>query len=348
LPASTFLKKNHKDNFMEKLKIGVVGVGHLGKLHTKMFAQIETCELVGVYDQNMEQAKAVAAEFGTKCYEDLDELLSKIDAVSIAVITSAHYEVAKKCLLEGKHVFIEKPITSTIDEAKELVKIAADMKLNLQVGHIERFNPALISLEKYNIEPMFIQTDRLAQFNPRGTDVAVVLDLMIHDIDIILSLVKSPVKKIDASGVAVVSDTLDIANARIEFENGAVANVTASRISQKKMRKMRMFQRDTYISLDFTNGVSEVFKLYPTDETIDTAHISYGEIGIGEKKKKVVYEQPEILEINALKYELELFVKSVLNNQRPVVSGEDGLNALIVADTIIRKIEAAHIEEKIN
>ena len=332
---------------MEKLKIGVIGVGHLGKLHTKMFAQIDSCSLVGVFDLNSEQAKAVADEFKTKHYEDLDELLNEVDAVSIAVITSAHHEVAKKCLLKGKHIFIEKPITSTIEEAKELVKIADEMKLNLQVGHIERFNPALISLEKYNIAPMFIQTDRLAQFNPRGTDVAVVLDLMIHDIDIILSLVKSPVKKIDASGVAVVSDTLDIANARIEFENGAVANVTASRISQKKMRKMRMFQRDTYISLDFTNGVSEVFKLYATDEKIDTPHIAYGEIGIGEKKKQVVYEQPEVLEINALKYELDLFVKAVQNNTKPVVTGEDGMNALIVADTIIRKIEAARIEEKI-
>lgn len=332
---------------MEKLKIGVIGVGHLGKLHTKMFAQIETCELIGVYDLNSEQAQNCAKEFNTLCFENIDELLDKVDAVSIAVITSEHHKVAKICLEKGKHIFIEKPITTTIEEAEDLVKTAAEKKLNLQIGHIERFNPALVSLEKYNIEPMFIQTDRLAQFNPRGTDVAVVLDLMIHDIDIILSLVKSPVKKIDASGVAVVSDTLDIANARIEFENGAVANVTASRISQKKMRKMRMFQRDTYISLDFTNGVSEVFKLYPADQSIDSAHISYGEIGIGDKKKKVVYEQPEILEINALKYELELFIKSVRENTEPVVSGQDGLNALIVADTILRKIEAAKIEDKI-
>jgi predicted dehydrogenase len=333
---------------MDKLNIGVIGVGHLGKLHAKMFAQIDSCRFAGVYDMNKEQAEACAKEYNTKFYNSADELLNEVDAVSVAVITSAHYEVAKYCLEKGKHVFIEKPITSTIDEAKELVKLAAEKKLNLQVGHIERFNPALISLEKYNIRPMFIQTDRLAQFNPRGTDVAVVLDLMIHDIDIILSLIKSPVKKIDASGVAVVSDTVDIANARIEFENGAVANVTASRISQKKMRKMRMFQRDTYISLDFTNGVSEVFKLYPADEKIDSAHISYGEMGVGERKKKVVYEQPEIQEINALKYELELFAQSVLKNERPVVAGEDGLNALIVADTILRKIEAAHIEEKIN
>jgi predicted dehydrogenase len=332
---------------MAKLKIGVIGVGHLGRLHTKMFTQIESCEFVGVFDQNREQTLNCAKEFNVKSFETMKDLLDHVDAVSIAVTTSAHHEIAKQCLEKNKHVFVEKPITATIAEAQELVKIASDHKLNLQVGHIERFNPALVSLEKYNIAPMFIQTDRLAQFNPRGTDVAVVLDLMIHDIDIILSLVKSPVKSIDASGVAVVSDTLDIANARIEFENGAVANVTASRISQKKMRKMRMFQRDTYISLDFTDGVSEVFKLYPADEKVDAAHISYGEIGIGEKTKKVVYEQPEVLEINALKYELSLFVDSVINKTRPVVSGEDGLKALIVADTIIRKIEAAHIEDKI-
>jgi len=332
---------------MEKLKIGVVGTGHLGTLHTKMFSQIETCELVGVYDIDYKLADSVAKEYGTKAFRELDELLEAVEAVSVAVITTNHNQVAKYCLNKGKHVFVEKPIASTIDEAKELVSIAKDKKLNLQVGHVERFNPALVSLEKYDIHPLFIQTDRLAQFNPRGTDVAVVLDLMIHDIDIILSLVKSPVRKIDASGVAVVSDTIDIANARIEFENGAVANVTASRISQKKMRKMRMFQKDTYISLDFTDGVSEVFKLYPADEKIDSAHINYGEMGVGEKKKKVVYEQPEVIEINALKYELELFVKSVQKKERPVVSGEDGLNALIVADTIIKIINSAHMEEKL-
>ena len=324
---------------MEKLKVGVIGTGHLGKLHTKMFKEITDCELVGIYDSNSELAKSVAKEFGIIAFGNINDLFGSVDAVSVAATTSAHYELVKQSLQNGKHVFVEKPITTTIIEAQEIVKLANDNKLNLQVGHIERFNPALISLEKYIIKPMFIQTDRLAQFNPRGTDVAVVLDLMIHDIDIILSLVNSEVKNIDASGVAVVSDTIDIANARILFENGAVANVTASRISQKKMRKMRIFQRDNYLSLDFITGVSEVFRLTPVEEKVDTSSISFGEIGVGEKKKRIVYEQPEIKEINALKYELELFINSIKLNQKPVVSGEDGLRALRVAEVILLKIE---------
>ena len=329
---------------MNKLKIGVIGTGHLGKLHTKMLNQISTCSLAGVYDSNPEEARMTSNEFRVKAFSNIDELLDSVQAVSIAATTSAHYELAKKCFERNIHVFVEKPITATIEQAEELVKIAGDKKLKLQVGHIERFNPALISLEKYINDPMFIQTDRLSQFNPRGTDVAVVLDLMIHDIDIILSLVKSDVKNIEASGVAVVSDTIDIANARIQFSNGAVANVTASRISQKKMRKMRIFQRDNYIALDFITGVSEVYRLIPLAEKANSVSISFGEIGVGERKKRIVYEQPEIRDVNALKYELELFINSVLNNKKPVVTGIDGLKALKVADTILKKID----ETKIN
>jgi predicted dehydrogenase len=328
---------------MKKLKIGVIGTGHLGKLHTKMLNQISTCNFIGVYDSVAEQAKIASNEYRVKAFSKIDELLSSVDAVSIAATTSAHYELAKKCFERNIHVFVEKPITATIEQAEELVKISVDKDLKLQVGHIERFNPALISLEKYIMKPMFIQTDRLSQFNPRGTDVAVVLDLMIHDIDIILSLVKDEVKSIEASGVAVVSDTIDIANARIQFKNGAVANVTASRISQKKMRKMRIFQRDNYIALDFITGVSEVYRLIPLDEKANSAAISFGEIGVGKRKKRVVYEQPEIREVNALKYELELFVDSVLNNKKPVVSGLDGLKALRVADIILKKIDEAKV-----
>jgi len=324
---------------MGKLKIGVIGTGHLGKLHTKMFTEIENCELVGIYDSNSEQAKNVSEEFKVESLNSADELLGKVDAVSIAAITSAHYEIAKKSFEQGVHVFVEKPITATIPQAEELVKISNDKKLNLQVGHIERFNPALVSMEKYMLEPKFIQTDRLAQFNPRGTDVAVVLDLMIHDIDIILSLVKSEVKDVQANGVAIVSDNLDIANARIQFENGAVANVTASRISQKKMRKMRIFQQDGYIALDFVTGVAELFRLMPIDTEDSPSFISLGELGVGDKKRKLVYEQPEQKEINALKYELQLFINSVLKNENPVVSGEDGLRALKVAEIIIQEIE---------
>ena len=324
---------------MDKLKVGVIGTGHLGKLHTKMFTELKNCELVGIYDSNFDQAKNVSEEFKVSAVNSIDELLKKVEAVSIAAITSAHYEIAKKCLEKNIHVFVEKPITATIPQAEELVIISNDKKLNLQVGHIERFNPALVSMEKYMLEPKFIQTDRLAQFNPRGTDVAVVLDLMIHDIDIILSLVKSEVKDVQANGVAIVSDTLDIANARIQFENGAVANVTASRISQKKMRKMRIFQQDGYIALDFVTGVAELFRLMPVDSELSPSFIPLGEIGVGDKKRRLVYEQREQKDINALKYELQLFINSVLNNEKPVVSGEDGLRALKVAEIIIQKIE---------
>lgn len=324
---------------MEKLSIGVIGVGHLGKLHTKMLKQIENCELIGVYDTSSEQSNSVAAEFGISSFSSIDDLLSKVKAVSIAATTSAHYELAKKCFENNIHVFVEKPITATIQQAEELVEISTKKKLKFQVGHIERFNPGLISLESYISEPRFIQTDRLSQFNPRGTDVAVVLDLMIHDIDIILSLIKSDVKQIEANGVAVVSDHIDIANARIQFENGAVANVTASRISQKKMRKMRIFQKDHYISLDFVSGVSEIYRLQPVDQSALPNSISFGEIGVGDKKKRLVYEQPEHKEINALNYELQLFVDSVLLDKKIVVSGEDGLRALKVAEIIIQKIE---------
>jgi len=329
---------------MEKIKIGVIGTGHLGKLHTKMFAQLPNAQLIGVHDADFATAKAVAKENNTTAYEKLDELLSQVEAVSIATVTSAHFEVAKKCLEKKNHVFVEKPITVSLDEAEELVFLARENKMNLQVGHIERFNPALLALEKYHLNPLFVQSDRLAQFNPRGTDVAVVLDLMIHDIDIILSLVKSEVKSVQASGVAVVSNNIDIANARIEFENGAVANVTASRISQKKMRKMRLFQKEGYLSLDFITGVSEVFRLVPSDQKVEEAHINFGEIGVGDKKKFVIYEQPEQVEVNALKYELDLFLQSIIKKEKPVVSGEDGWKALKVADLIVKKIEESLIK----
>ncbi|MEN8194073.1 MAG: Gfo/Idh/MocA family oxidoreductase [Bacteroidota bacterium] len=329
---------------MKEIKIGVVGTGHLGKLHTKLLKQVNNCQLVGVYDIDNNAAKSAAKEFKTDSFDNLDNLFEQADALLIAATTSSHYEIAKLALENNVHVFVEKPITSEIWEAEELVKLADEKNLKLQVGHIERFNPALISLEKFNLNPMFIQTDRLAQFNPRGTDVAVVLDLMIHDIDIILSLVKSDVKNISASGVNVVSESLDIANARLEFENGAVANVTASRISQKKMRKMRMFQRDAYIAVDFNSGLSEIYRLVsPGDKSLEH-FITFGEMGIGENRKAVIYEQPEQKEVNALKYEQQLFVNAIIKDENPVVSGIDGLRALKVADMIIKKIEESQIK----
>jgi predicted dehydrogenase len=324
---------------MDKIKIGVIGTGHLGNIHTKLLKEVNNCEIVGIYDIDPTKAQKVGNEHQVSVFDTLDSLLKKVDAVSIVATTSAHYELVKKAFEHNVNVFVEKPITAEIIEGEKLVTIGNEKKLKFQVGHIERFNPALLSLEKYNLAPKFIQTDRLAQFNPRGTDVAVIHDLMIHDIDIILSLVQSDVKDIKASGVEVVSDNIDIANARLEFENGAIANVTASRISQKKMRKMRMFQKDAYISLDFTTGVSEVYRLVsPNDESLEH-FMSFGEMGVGENKKSVIYEQPQQKEVNALKYELQLFIDSIIEDKRPVVNGEDGLKALKVADAIINEIQ---------
>jgi predicted dehydrogenase len=323
---------------MEKVKIGVVGTGHLGNLHTKMFSQIATAELVGIYDADTARAERVASEHGTKAFSQLDQLFGSVRAISIATTTTAHYEVARKALECGLHTFIEKPITETIDQARELVALADSKNVALQVGHIERFNPAILALEQYKIRPLFIESHRLAQFNPRGSEVAVVLDLMIHDIDLILSLVRSPVTRVDANGVAVVSDSEDIANARIQFENGCVANVTASRISQNKMRKMRLFQNDAYISIDFSQGLAEVFRLVDEGDPNVKPTMMLGKIDQGQRKRLIVYEQPEVKEVNALKYELELFIKSVIDGTEPPVTGRDGLQALEVAQIILKMI----------
>lgn len=322
---------------MQKVKIGIAGVGHLGKLHLKMLKEISSAEVVGIYDADPRNAAEIVEQTTIKSFDSLEELFKNVDAVTIAAPTSFHHEIALKAIENNLHIFIEKPITTTIAQADELIEKSKRKNLLIQVGHIERFNPALLALEKYKLEPMFIQCDRLSQFNPRGTDVAVVFDLMIHDIDIILHLVKSDVEKVDASGVAVVSDSVDIANARLQFKNGCVANVTASRISQKKMRKMRMFQKDAYITIDFLQGLSEIYRLVsPEDQALG---ISYGEIGIGDRRKKVIYEQPEIPQVNALKYELELFVKCVQSNSEPFVTAIDGKRALEIADLIIRRID---------
>jgi predicted dehydrogenase len=276
----------------------------------------------------------------------MEELLGRVDALSIATVTTHHYDVAKIALQAGKHVLIEKPITTTIAQAEELNSIARASGVLIQVGHIERFNAAILSLEQYKMAPMFIESHRLSQFDPRGTDVAVVLDLMIHDIDIILSLVNSPVAHIDANGVSVVSDSADIANARLQFANGCVANVTASRISQKKMRKMRMFQSNAYISIDFLKGQSEVFRLVDENEPTTASTMMLGQIERAKKKRTIVYEHPEQKEINALQCELESFLNAIATKTRPVVSGEDGQHALAVAQEIMTKIHVLHYGEE--
>jgi predicted dehydrogenase len=329
---------------MNPLRVGVIGVGHLGALHAKMYSQIPTAHLVGVFDIDSTRAEKISAEFRMQAFTQLDDLLAHVEAVSIATVTQSHYDAAMQAIKRGVHLLIEKPITATIEQARALTERAETNGLKLQVGHIERFNPAILALEPYDLKPLFIESHRMAQFNPRGSDVAVVLDLMIHDIDLILSLVKSNVTRIDANGVAVISDTPDIANARLQFENGCVANVTASRISQNKMRKMRLFQHDAYISIDFATGVSEVFRL--ADENTPRAKLTkmLGKIEEGQHKRIITYEKPKVREVNALKYELERFVESVQKNIEPPVTGRDGLHALEVAQEIMKKIESQKIK----
>jgi len=328
----------HQGGGAPPLRIGVAGVGHLGSLHAKMLADMPGVRLAAVFDADPERGAAVAAQYGTVCAPSLDALLDAVDAVTIATTTVSHADVGLRALERGKHVFVEKPITETIGEAGKLCAAAASRHLLLQVGHIERFNPAILALEKYTIAPMFVESHRLAQFNPRGTDVGVVLDLMIHDIDLILSFVRSPVRAVEANGVAVVSDSVDIANARLQFENGCVANVTASRISQRKMRKMRLFQRNGYISIDFSEGSAEVFRLVGEDEPEVKGTMMLGELGSGKHRRKIVYELPEVKEVNALRHELAQFADAVVTGRPPVVSGEDGKRALEVASVIMEKI----------
>jgi len=326
----------------DKIKLGLFGVGHLGKVHLKLLKELtgerDDFEVVGINDINVENLKAVSEEYGITSFEDKNELFDKINAAVIVTSTSAHHELAKTALEKGIHCFIEKPVTDTINEANELFQIMNAKKLIVQIGHIERFNPALLAIEKYKLAPLFIESHRLSQFNPRGTDVSVIKDLMIHDIDIILNLVKSKVKSIAANGVAIITDLIDIANARIEFENGCVANVSASRISQKKMRKMRIFQRNAYISVDFAENASEVFRLSKEAET-EGFSMSVGKIEKNGESLDIYYEKPKHKEINPLKFELSSFIDSIKNNTEPKVTLEDGMEALRVAEMIINQIE---------
>lgn len=324
------------------IKIGVIGAGHLGKIHIRLLKEIPAFNLVGFVDNSDENAAKVESEYGITRFATLDALLDAVDAIDIVTPTFNHYESAIKAIKLGKHVFIEKPLANNMQEAKDLVALAHEADVKVQVGHVERFNPAFLATQKYEMKPMFIETHRLAEFNPRGTDVSVVLDLMIHDIDITLSVVKSNVKKISASGVAVVSDTPDIANARIEFDNGCVANLTASRISLKNMRKTRLFQRDAYITIDFLDKKMEVFRLEDAhgQENPFSAVLDLGE---GKGKKIIHFESPEVEPVNSIKRELELFNQSIANNTNTAVTIEDGYNAMQVAYEIIEKINMMRV-----
>lgn len=320
------------------LKIGVLGAGHLGKIHLRLIGEIKQFELIGFYDPDPETAATVSAAIGVKNYTNLEQLLQEADVIDIVTPTVNHYECAVKALRLSKHVFIEKPLANTLAEAKEMMELAKEADVKVQVGHVERFNPAFIAAESYIHHPMFIETHRLAQFNPRGTDVSVVLDLMIHDIDIVLSTVKSTIKKISTSGVAVVSDTPDIANARIEFDNGCVANLTASRISLKNMRKTRFFQKDAYIAVDFLEKSSEVVRLKEVIGEADPLAVTI-DLGEGKGTKQIYFENPKVEPSNAIKQELESFAEAILNNTKPHVPIEDGYAALQVAHQIVEKLK---------
>ena len=315
------------------LKAGVLGAGHLGKIHLRLLQESKKFELVGFFDPFTENAKKVAKEFGYKLFDSVEELIAAVEVVDIVTPTLSHFECAKKAIEKGRHIFIEKPITKTVLEAEAIKTLASQFHVQGQVGHVERFNPAFTAVKDKIDTPMFIETHRLAEFNPRGTDVPVVLDLMIHDIDIILSVVKSKVKNVHASGISVISETPDIANARIEFENGCVANLTASRISMKNMRKTRFFQKDAYISVDFLEKKSEIVRMKDVPNNPDEfAMILQNAEGI---KKQIYFDNPEIENNNAILDELESFADAINNGTRPIVSLRQGAEALRVAQMII-------------
>ena len=310
------------------LNAAVIGVGHLGRFHAQKYAALETANLVGVYDHDPERAKTVANELGVKAFESMEQLFKEVDAVTVAATTSAHYDICKQALNAGLHVHVEKPITTTSAEGRELCELADEKALKLQVGHVERFNPALVAVKEKLKKPLFIECHRLAPFKPRGVDVNVVLDLMIHDLDMILHLVDSEVVKIDAVGTPVLTKTVDIANARLEFKSGAVANVTASRVSLNAQRKFRVFQGAQYLSLDFGSG--DVRLMTKTSEAGDGA------------MPTIDTEAWNLEKADALMEETKSFVRSVTEDAPVVVTGWDGLRALELAEDILSKIEIKH------
>jgi predicted dehydrogenase len=321
------------------LKVGVFGTGHLGKFHLNNWKEMEGVKLVGFFDPSNETAKEITAQYGIKRFNDEDKLMEAIDAADIVAPTNHHFYLCEKAIRRGKHVFVEKPLAFTMDEGRKLVNMAREANIKMQVGHVERFNPAFLAIKDVPLNPMFIEVHRLAQFNPRGTEVSVILDLMIHDIDIILSLIKSDVKSISASGVAVLTDTPDIANVRIEFNNGCVANLTSSRISMKKMRKMRLFQKDSYIGIDFLEKKTEIIKLKQPEDTNVFAFDIETHMG----KKTIAVANPVVPQANAIMLELEAFRDAIVNNTPTVVSEIDGFLAMEVAHQILEKISNTRV-----
>lgn len=321
------------------LKIGLLGTGHLGKIHLKCLQLAsETYQLVGFYEPDDQAAQRAVDIYGVRRWDNLAALLDAVDVVDIVTPTITHFELAQLAMRKGKHLFIEKPLTHTLEEAESLVRLQQETGVKVQVGHVERFNPALLALDNTPLDPMFVEAHRLAVFNPRGTDVSVILDLMIHDLDILLSLVRSEVVNVSASGVAVVSQTEDICNARIEFANGCVANLTASRISLKQMRKLRFFQKDAYISLDFLEKEAQVVRLYDDAQKVPDPD-NLMELDTSDGKKYIHLSAPEIAPVNAIKMELEALAQSIQEDVHPVVSIEDGYEALRLAYRIMEDMK---------
>ncbi len=321
-------------NNINKINIGVIGTGHLGSFHIEQYKNLNNVNLIGCFDINENQTTQIKKKYDINVFDDLNELLDMCDAVSVTTPTTAHFSVAKKAMEKNCHVFIEKPITQNIEEATQLVSISEKNNLIIQVGHIERFNPAFYSLKNQSINPLFIESHRIAPFNVRGTDVDVVLDLMIHDIDIVLSIVKSKVKEIRASGISVLSNSIDTANARVAFENGCVANMTASRIAQKKIRKFRFFEDSSYTTIDFLNPSIEKYILSNNIPDNNQSYVVMNNI----KDKYILYEKCNITNHNALKKELENFIESIINLQQPIIDGYSGLKALKLAIEIQNSI----------
>ncbi len=318
----------------ERIKVGVLGAGHLGRIHIQQLKELDVWDVVGFHDPHPEKCAAITAEFGVPAFPEVQGLLNVVDAIDVVTPTITHFELASMALRAGKHVFIEKPLVNAVQEAEELLALAKSVRRSVQVGHVERFNPAFQAALPFFADPMFIETHRLAQFNPRGTDVSVVLDLMIHDIDIVLHVVKSPVVDIRASGVAVVSDTPDIANARIAFENGCVANLTASRISMKNMRKSRFFQKDAYIAVDMLDKNTEIVRMRGVDGEPDPFAVTI-DLGNAKGLREISFEKPEVAKTNAIREELRSFAYSIRNGTTPVVSIADGAAALRTAHAVL-------------
>ena len=331
---------------MKKIGVGLIGLGHLGKFHLNCLLNIPNVEVVGVYDADQTVCTEIAAANGIKAFSNPDELIEIAEAIDVVTPTLSHFEYAKKVINAGKHLFIEKPLTNTVAEAQALLDLLKEKPhLKVQVGHIERFNPAFVSIKHLSLNPLFVECHILSQFNPRGTDVSVILDLMIHDLDLLLHIVPSEVKSIHASGVNVISPTPDISNVRIEFENGCVANLTASRISMKKMRKTRIFQKDAYISLDFLEKNSQVLRLSEEEAEAKSFSDIYFPLDIGHGHTKfIALAQHTVDNYNAMESELKAFVDSILDDSKPVVSIEDGFRALRLSHQIIEQIESRNLK----